>query len=98
MSSSARPRRGCARSSCWAPTGPGSGGALARHAPDVPVVEAAGTDTGAMDLVVAAAARLAGPGDTVLLAPAAQSFDMFRDYPARGDAFAAAVRRLAGPS
>jgi UDP-N-acetylmuramoylalanine--D-glutamate ligase len=70
-------------------------GALARHAPDVPVVEAAGTDTGAMDLVVEAAARLAGPGDTVLLAPAAQSFDMFRDYPARGDAFAAAVRRLA---
>ena len=70
-------------------------GALARHAPDVPVVEAAGTDTGVMDLVVEAAARLAGPGDTVLLAPAAQSFDMFRDYPARGDAFAAAVRRLA---
>jgi UDP-N-acetylmuramoylalanine--D-glutamate ligase len=69
--------------------------ALARHAPDVPVVEAAGTDTEAMDHVVAAAARLAGPGDTVLLAPAAQSFDMFRDYPARGDAFAAAVRRLA---
>jgi UDP-N-acetylmuramoylalanine--D-glutamate ligase len=73
-------------------------GALARHAPDVPVVEASGTDTGAMDLVVAAAARMAGPGDTVLLAPAAQSFDMFRDYPARGDAFAAAVRRLAGLS
>jgi UDP-N-acetylmuramoylalanine--D-glutamate ligase len=73
-------------------------GALARHAPDVPVVEAAGTDTGAMDTVVAAAARMAGPGDTVLLAPAAQSFDMFRDYPARGDAFAAAVRRLAGLS
>jgi UDP-N-acetylmuramoylalanine--D-glutamate ligase len=68
---------------------------LARHAPDVPVVEAARTDTGAMDLVVAEAARLAMPGDTVLLAPAAQSFDMFRDYPARGDAFAAAVRRLA---
>jgi UDP-N-acetylmuramoylalanine--D-glutamate ligase len=31
----------------------------------------------------------------VLLAPAAQSFDMFRNYPARGDAFAAAVGRLA---
>ena len=73
-------------------------GALARHAPDVPVVEASGTDTGTMDTVVAAAARMAGPGDTVLLAPAAQSFDMFRDYPARGDAFAAAVRRLAGLS
>jgi UDP-N-acetylmuramoylalanine--D-glutamate ligase len=69
---------------------------LARHAPDVPVVEAVRTDTGAMDLVVAEAARLARPGDTVLLAPAAQSFDMFRNYPARGDAFAAAVRRLAG--
>lgn len=69
--------------------------ALARHAPEVPVVEASGTDTGVMDLVVAKAAGLAEPGDTVLLAPAAQSFDMFRDYPARGDAFAAAVRRLA---
>jgi UDP-N-acetylmuramoylalanine--D-glutamate ligase len=69
--------------------------ALARHAPDVPVVEVSETDTGAMDLVVKAAAELAMPGDTVLLAPAAQSFDMFRDYPARGAAFAAAVRRLA---
>jgi UDP-N-acetylmuramoylalanine--D-glutamate ligase len=71
--------------------------ALARHAPDVPVVEATGTDTGVMDHVVAQAARLAGPGDTVLLAPAAQSFDIFRDYPARGNEFAAAVRRLARP-
>jgi UDP-N-acetylmuramoylalanine--D-glutamate ligase len=70
--------------------------ALARHAPDVPVVEAAGADTGVMDFVVTAATRLAAPGDTVLLAPAAQSFDMFRDYPARGDAFAAAVARLTG--
>jgi UDP-N-acetylmuramoylalanine--D-glutamate ligase len=68
---------------------------LARHAPDVPVVEAVRTDTGVMDQVVAEAARLAVPGDTVLLAPAAQSFDMFRNYPARGDAFAAAVGRLA---
>jgi UDP-N-acetylmuramoylalanine--D-glutamate ligase len=67
---------------------------LARHAPDVPVVEAVRTDTGAMELVVAEAARLALPGDTVLLAPAAQSFDMFRDYPERGDAFAKAVARL----
>jgi UDP-N-acetylmuramoylalanine--D-glutamate ligase len=71
--------------------------ALVRHAPKVPVVEVTGTDTGAMDYVVKEAARLAEPGDTVLLAPAAQSFDMFRDYPARGDAFAAAVRRLAAP-
>jgi UDP-N-acetylmuramoylalanine--D-glutamate ligase len=67
---------------------------LARQAPDVPVVDVARADAGVMDLVVAEAARLAVPGDTVLLAPAAQSFDMFRDYPARGDAFAAAVRSL----
>jgi UDP-N-acetylmuramoylalanine--D-glutamate ligase len=69
--------------------------ALGRHAPKIPVIEVSCTDTGAMDSIVRAAAKLAEPGDTVLLAPAAQSFDMFRDYPARGDAFAAAVRRLA---
>ena len=48
--------------------------------------------------MVTEAAGLAAPGDTVLLAPAAASLDMFRDYPARGDAFAAAVRALAGAS
>jgi UDP-N-acetylmuramoylalanine--D-glutamate ligase len=69
--------------------------ALARHAPDVPVTELSTTDTGVMDQAVAQAAAAARPGDTVLLAPAAQSWDMFRDYPARGDAFAAAVTRLA---
>jgi UDP-N-acetylmuramoylalanine--D-glutamate ligase len=69
--------------------------ALARHAPDVPVVELASTDTGVMDQAVAQAAAFAQRGDTVLLAPAAQSFDMFRDYPARGEAFATAVLRLA---
>jgi UDP-N-acetylmuramoylalanine--D-glutamate ligase len=58
------------------------------------VVEVAGTDDGAMADVVAAAARLAGPGDTVLLAPAAASKDMFDSYAHRGDAFAAAVRAL----
>jgi UDP-N-acetylmuramoylalanine--D-glutamate ligase len=68
---------------------------LARHAPDVPVTELASTETGVMDEAVAQAAVAARPGDTVLLAPAAQSWDMFRDYPARGNAFAAAVSRLA---
>jgi UDP-N-acetylmuramoylalanine--D-glutamate ligase len=68
--------------------------ALARHAPEVPVVDVASTDTGAMDEVVRAAAQLARPGDTVLLAPACASMDMFRDYGARGDAFADAVAAL----
>ncbi|MGC1520133.1 MAG: UDP-N-acetylmuramoyl-L-alanine--D-glutamate ligase [Steroidobacteraceae bacterium] len=47
-----------------------------------------------MQEAVSAAARVAAPGDTVLLSPACASFDMFRDYGHRGDAFAAAVRGL----
>ena len=70
--------------------------ALARHAPDVPVVEVPSTDTGAMRAAVREAAGLARPGDTVLLAPAAASMDMFRDYQQRGEQFAAAVRELGG--
>lgn len=68
--------------------------ALARHAPEVPVIDVAATDTGAMTEVVAAAASLAQAGDVVLLAPAAASMDMFANYGARGDAFVAAVRAL----
>jgi UDP-N-acetylmuramoylalanine--D-glutamate ligase len=67
--------------------------ALTRHAPDVPMVEVVGTDNDVMDRVVAEAASLARPGSTVLLAPACASMDMFGNYAARGDAFAAAVRR-----
>jgi UDP-N-acetylmuramoylalanine--D-glutamate ligase len=70
--------------------------ALARHAPDVPVVEVGRTDTGAMDDVVHAAAAMARTGDTVLLAPGCASWDMFRDYGHRGDEFAAAVLRHLG--
>ena len=70
--------------------------ALARHAPDVPVVDVPDTDTGAMDVVITEAVALAAPGDVVLLAPAAASMDMFASYAARGDAFAEAVQRHAG--
>ncbi|MFB7265281.1 UDP-N-acetylmuramoyl-L-alanine--D-glutamate ligase [Streptomyces nojiriensis] len=69
--------------------------ALARHAPEVPVVDLDRTDTGAMLAAVREAAALAEPGDTVLLAPACASMDMFANYNKRGDAFADAVRELA---
>jgi UDP-N-acetylmuramoylalanine--D-glutamate ligase len=55
----------------------------------VPVERAAG-----MEEAVQAAFRLSRAGDAVLLSPACASYDMFRNYAHRGEAFAAAVRRL----
>jgi UDP-N-acetylmuramoylalanine--D-glutamate ligase len=49
-----------------------------------------------IDEAVQLASGFAQPGDVVLLAPAAASFDMFADYAARGDAFREAVAALAG--
>ncbi|MGH8912606.1 MAG: UDP-N-acetylmuramoyl-L-alanine--D-glutamate ligase [Acidimicrobiia bacterium] len=48
-----------------------------------------------MEEAVETASSLAKPGDTVLLAPGAASFDQFDSYAHRGDVFAAAVARLA---
>jgi UDP-N-acetylmuramoylalanine--D-glutamate ligase len=84
--------------------------ALSRHAPDVPVIVVGDRETGratsapsattgehgSMERVVEAAAELARPGDTVLLAPGCASMDMFTNYAERGDAFAAAVRNRTG--
>jgi len=53
------------------------------------------TQSVTMEAAVAQAAAAAQPGETVLLSPACASFDQFRDYEARGDAFRAAVEALA---
>lgn len=47
-----------------------------------------------MDEAVRVAHREARPGDAVLLAPTSASFDMFKSFEARGDAFEAAVHAL----
>jgi UDP-N-acetylmuramoylalanine--D-glutamate ligase len=47
-----------------------------------------------MEEAVKRAGQIAVPGEAVLLSPACASFDMFRDYRHRGEAFAAAVGEL----
>ncbi len=47
-----------------------------------------------MDEAVELAFSMAEPGDVVLLSPACASFDMFKNYAHRGQAFREAVRRL----
>jgi len=69
--------------------------ALRRQAPGVPVVELDGTTRAVMADAVASARRLAEPGATVLLAPAAASRDIWTGYDQRGDDFADAVRGAA---
>jgi UDP-N-acetylmuramoylalanine--D-glutamate ligase len=63
---------------------------LLRVATDAVNVVRAGT----MDDAVRRARALARPGDAVVLSPACASFDQFRSYEERGDAFTRAVRAL----
>ena len=50
---------------------------------------------GSMEEAVAQARAKAQAGDVVLLSPACASFDMFRNYPHRGEVFAGCVRTMA---
>ncbi|OHT21266.1 UDP-N-acetylmuramoyl-L-alanine--D-glutamate ligase [Edaphosphingomonas haloaromaticamans] len=52
------------------------------------------TESGTLDQAVRDAAAAARPGEVVMLSPACASFDQFRDFEARGDAFRAAVEAL----
>jgi UDP-N-acetylmuramoylalanine--D-glutamate ligase len=76
---------------------------VARHASkvlligrDAPLIEKVigGERCASLEEAVEKAAALARPGEAVLLSPACASFDMFRDYRHRGEAFARAVRGL----
>jgi UDP-N-acetylmuramoylalanine--D-glutamate ligase len=58
--------------------------------PQMPVAEC-----GALGEAVRQASLAARAGETVLLSPACASFDQFKDFEARGDAFRAAVEALA---
>ena len=52
------------------------------------------SDTHSIEDAVAECARLAAPGDTVLLSPCCASFDLFKSYEDRGEQFKLQVKAL----
>ncbi len=63
-----------------------------------PALELAGVEhelSGDLETALRSAAQNAQPGDVVLLAPACASYDQFRDYEERGDAFRRLVEEVA---
>ncbi|MDO4243896.1 MAG: UDP-N-acetylmuramoyl-L-alanine--D-glutamate ligase [Actinomyces sp.] len=74
--------------------------ALAEQAPGLPVTRVPhGGAREVADAAVAAAAAMARPGDTVMLAPACASWDQFRSYAERGELFTRAARaHVNGPA
>ena len=65
--------------------------AFASQAPQIPVVSLDGNDPSVMGEAVARAGQFATESDTVLMAPACASQDIYRDYAQRGDWFTQAV-------
>ena len=73
--------------------------AIGKAAPMVETALAAMVPTsraGTLEAAVAEAVRDAVAGDVVLLSPACASYDQFRDFEHRGEAFEALVRALSG--
>jgi len=79
------------RGRCRAIVAYGEAGALIQRdlAQTLPVVMA-----GSFEEVLSEAARLARPGEAVLLSPACSSYDMFKNYEERGDRFRKAVEAM----
>lgn len=69
--------------------------ALETHAPEIELVSIENDDS-VMQKAVTKAFELAEKGDTVLLSPAAASFDQFDSYQHRGELFMQAVKSLEG--